>query len=241
MGLPNAIARTTGGLCRNAAGRALASLFAFGLFVSHGLCAGFAVSVVGEGKALEHAVVTLRPLSGTSAPRPLPATMDQRDLQFTPRVMAVPVGSRVRFPNSDDVRHQVYSFSPAKRFELPLYSGKQAPAVLFDAPGLVELGCNIHDWMAGFILVTDAPYFLVTRGDGRAAFDVPPGSYRLEIWHERRVADGSAMWAQTVRVDAAGGAQRVELKLSPAPAANRPQDERLRRLQEKFRAIRRDE
>ena len=90
------------------------------------------------------------------------AVVDQVDKEFTPKVNAILVGTSVIFPNHDNVRHQVYSFSPAKRFELPLYAGVPAQPVVFDTPGVVVLGCNIHDWMVGYVYVSESPYFAKT-------------------------------------------------------------------------------
>ena len=110
--------------------------------------------------------------------------VDQVDKQFVPYVKAVLVGSKVRFPNSDNIRHQVYSFSAAKKFELPLYAGANAPPVVFDKPGVVVLGCNIHDWMVGYIYVSETPYFAKTEAAGTASIaDLPPGEYTVRIWH----------------------------------------------------------
>ena len=90
--------------------------------------------------------------------------VDQINLEFVPHVKPVVVGSPVYFPNKDDVRHHVYSFSPAKRFELPLYSGTPAAPVVFDRPGIVAIGCNIHDWMLGYIYVAETPYLAAHGG-----------------------------------------------------------------------------
>ena len=119
-----------------------------------------------------------------------------------PRVKPVLVGSPVSFPNRDDVRHHVYSFSPAKRFDLPLYVGTPAKPVVFDAPGVVAIGCNIHDWMVGYIYVSESPYFATSGADGRADLTgLPPGRYTVRVWHPqlagaeegtRRAADLSA-------------------------------------------------
>lgn len=135
------------------------------------------------GEPLGDAVITLRgPLNSPRAP--LPAQMDQHNKQFQPHVLAVRTGTSVSFPNSDDIRHQVYSFSPAKRFELRLYQGTPSEPVLFDKPGLVVLGCNIHDWMLGYIYVTDDPWFAVSDDDGRAVIaDLPTGRYVVTLWH----------------------------------------------------------
>jgi hypothetical protein len=98
----------------------------------------------------------------------------------------VRAGTQVQFPNKDNIRHHVYSFSPAKKFELPLYRGTPAQPVLFDKVGVVKLGCNIHDWMLAYIYVTDAPYFGKTAGDGRVNLDgLARGSYRVWVWHPR--------------------------------------------------------
>jgi hypothetical protein len=96
------------------------------------------------------------------------------------------VGTAVTFPNRDSVRHQVYSFSPAKRFELPLYTGVPQ-AVTFDKPGVVILGCNIHDWMIGYVYVSESPYFAKTDAHGKAVLtDLPPRAYVLRVWHPQQ-------------------------------------------------------
>jgi len=121
--------------------------------------------------------------------RPLPlarktAVMDQKNRMFIPHVLAVQTGTAVRFPNSDDIRHHVYSFSPAKPFQLPLYKGTPANPVIFDKAGVVTLGCNIHDQMSAFIIVVDTPYFERTGGDGRVTLrDVEPGKYAVHVWY----------------------------------------------------------
>jgi len=116
--------------------------------------------------------------------------MDQQNKAFVPHVLVVPVGTPVMFPNRDNIRHHVYSFSPAKRFELPLYIGTPAAPVVFDKPGVVVLGCNIHDWMVGYIYVSATPYFAKTGEDGRARLgDVPAGAYEARVWHPRMRAE----------------------------------------------------
>ena len=110
--------------------------------------------------------------------------IDQQDKQFVPYVTAVQVGTAVMFPNKDDIRHHVYSLSPAKRFELPLYAGVHAEPVVFDKEGFVTLGCNIHDWMIAYVAVVPTPYFQVTGRDGRGALkDMAPGQYVVAVWH----------------------------------------------------------
>ena len=102
-------------------------------------------------------------------------------------MLAVHTGTAVSFPNSDNIRHHVYSFSPAKRFELRLYQARRRP-VVFDKPGVVVLGCNIHDWMLGYVYITDDPFFAVSDDAGRLALDLPPGRYTASLWHPRSPA-----------------------------------------------------
>lgn len=110
--------------------------------------------------------------------------MDQIQEQFVPKLLVVEVGSQVDFPNSDAVLHHVYSFSETKRFELPLFHGRVHPPVIFDAPGLVIVGCNIHDHMVGHILVVETPWHGITDAQGTVTFEgVPEADYRVELFH----------------------------------------------------------
>jgi hypothetical protein len=128
--------------------------------------------------------------------------MDQRNLAFVPRVLVVPTGSSVSFPNSDSVSHQVYSFSPAKKFQLPLYKGERHPPVTFERDGLVVLGCNIHDEMVGYIYVTRAPWFGTTDSAGTLHLaGLPAGNYQLVLWSPV-VADPPATLARSVQIAA---------------------------------------
>jgi plastocyanin len=156
------------------------------------LCCGtvlagpFEMQFVGvDGKAISGAVVTLRSTDpARPSARPSPAVMDQAKLAFVPHVLVVPRGSPVTFPNSDAVSHQVYSFSPAKPFKLPLYRGTPYPPVLFDNGGIVTLGCNIHDHMRAYVFVVEAQYYGRTDAQGRwSERDVQPGEYQLTIHH----------------------------------------------------------
>ena len=140
-----------------------------------------------QGKPVEDAVVSLVPTApGTLAPpaEQPQAIMDQQGKQFIPYVLPVRVGTKVFFPNRDNIKHHVYSFSPAKRFELKLYSSGTADPVIFDKPGVVVLGCNIHDWMLAYIYVVETPYFAKTDAQGRLTItNIPPGEYRATAWH----------------------------------------------------------
>ncbi|HEY2145439.1 MAG TPA: hypothetical protein VGH12_05165 [Steroidobacteraceae bacterium] len=139
-----------------------------------------------KGKFVADAVVLAVPVDPKNALRAKPPAdaVDQVDKQFVPYVKPVFVGATVRFPNSDNIRHQVYSFSPAKKFELPLYGGSNATPVVFDKPGVVVLGCNIHDWMIGYIYVSDTPFFAKTGAAGTAIITgLPAGEYTVRVWH----------------------------------------------------------
>ena len=155
--------------------------------VARAQTAGIAASVSDEaGRPVEDAVVVAVPTDGgvRVPPRPRDGIVDQVNQEFTPKVTAVLVGTPIRFPNHDNVRHHVYSFSPAKRFELPLYAGVPAEPVVFDKPGVVVLGCNIHDWMVGYVYVSESPYFAKTGKDGKALLtELPPRAYTLRVWH----------------------------------------------------------
>lgn len=159
--------------------------------------------------------MTATPLVVNRVPAPKPAVMDQHNLAFVPRVLVVGVGTSVEFPNNDSVSHQVYSFSAAKRFRLPLYKGEAHPPVIFDQPGLVVLGCNIHDSMVGYIYVTDAPYFGTTEPAGGLQFkDAPVGDYRIVVWSPF-IADVPPSLTRTVHIDdTAPTITRVQLSLA---------------------------
>jgi plastocyanin len=165
--------------------RRLVLLAAFVAQIAHAQNAEIAATVTDErGKPVADAVVIAVPADGSlRLPKAREDVVDQVDKEFLPKVQAVLVGTPVTFPNRDSVRHQVYSFSPAKRFELPLYTGVPQ-AVVFDKPGVVILGCNIHDWMVGYIYVSESPYFAKTGADGKALLtDLPPRGYVVRVWH----------------------------------------------------------
>jgi plastocyanin len=158
-----------------------------------------ATVVDAKGNPVSDAVVVAVPADGAMRlPTRRDAVIDQVDKEFTPKVNAILVGTPVVFPNHDNVRHQVYSFSPAKRFELPLYAGVPAQPVVFDAPGIVVLGCNIHDWMVGYIYVSESPYFAKTGADGKAVIaELPARSYLVRVWHPQ-LEGGEAATRQRV-------------------------------------------
>lgn len=131
------------------------------------------------------------------------AEVAQQDLTFRPFVSAVQAGSKVDFPNQDKTRHHVYSFSPAKVFELKLYAGKPEAPVEFDTPGIIALGCNIHDYMQAYIYVGESPWLAVTDEQGIARFaEVPAGEYQLKRWHPWQDAE---IAGQTLQVPISEG------------------------------------
>ncbi|HKE96867.1 MAG TPA: methylamine utilization protein [Povalibacter sp.] len=149
-----------------------------------------------SGAPVRDVVVIARSHAGTSRPAPesTPIVMDQMNRQFAPYVVAVHTGASVLFTNSDSVAHQVYSFSPTRQFELGLYRGRPRSPIVFDKPGVVVLGCNIHDNMIGYVYVTDAPWFGTTGSDGNLQLSgLPAGDYVLEIWSPRQSARESAL------------------------------------------------
>ena len=165
------------------------ALFAALAFAAPSLAADLTVSVKGDdGTPLPDAVVLVRPAGGAGMGGPIryswPIVMTQQNIAFNPYVLIVPVGSTVAFPNKDTVRHHVYSFSAAKKFELKLYGQQEERTVTFDKAGVVALGCNIHDVMIGYIYVADTPFAAKTNAAGEAVIHgLPGGAGTLTVWH----------------------------------------------------------
>jgi plastocyanin len=163
----------------------LATLAATLLAATSASAADISANIVdAAGKPLREAVVYLVPAQPVPLAKPKHVVIDQIDKEFVPRVTVVQAGTAVDFPNHDNIRHQVYSFSPAKTFELKLYSGRPSAPVVFDKTGLAVLGCNIHDHMIAWVLSVDTPWFTQTDAQGRARIaDLPPGKYEMLAWH----------------------------------------------------------
>jgi plastocyanin len=148
--------------------------------------------------------------------------MDQRDKEFVPHVLAVQVGTEVVFPNSDNIRHHVYSLGGGNAFELPLYPNGARPSIQFKQAGAASLGCNIHDWMLGYVYVVDSPWFAVSGVDGRAQVQgMPDKSGKLKVWHPRLVGGESAVHEMEV-TPGKGQVIPVRLKLKPERPRKRP-------------------
>ena len=180
-------------------------------------CAAHAanVSVVvtdAAGLPLADAIVMLEPAAGRLPVKPMTGVqIAQHDLHFSPLVSVVTVGTPVLFPNQDTVRHHVYSFSAAKTFQIKLYSGIPHTPVVFDKPGVAVLGCNIHDGMVAWVVVTDTPLWARSDPGGRARIEgVAPGSYEIHAWHATLDEQGPPV-ATPVAVGAGDVEQRISL------------------------------
>jgi len=168
----------------------------------------------GLGRPLPEAIVYLSSPALLPVGVPAPVSIDQRDRQFVPRVSVVQTGTAVSFPNSDQVRHSVYSFSRPKVFTLKLYAGKPANPVVFDKPGPVVLGCNIHDEMVAWLLVVDTPLFGKTDATGQYVFHgLKPGDYQLSGWYPGLENPSAAKPVSITTQDSP--AQRVHLDARP--------------------------
>ena len=162
-------------------------------FSAHALAENFLVTVTDSaGMPVADAIVYAEPSNITPIAKPTTVDIQQKDKKFTPLVSVVQVGTSVNFPNNDTVRHHVYSFSPAKSFELKLYAGKPELPVLFDKVGTVVVGCNIHDQMVAYIKVVDTPYFVKTDASGKAKLNqLPVGKFTVKVWHYQQMASVS--------------------------------------------------
>jgi plastocyanin len=205
---------------------------AAGLVLSLALCGAVAAADLQvhvtqlNGTPLPGAVVTVHALGAGPPPAaPLQSVMDQVNLAFAPDVLVIPVGSTVSFPNTDKTGHEVYSFSSTHPFKLGLYRGKPYPPEHFDRAGLVTLGCNIHDAMLAYILVTDAAYYGRTAANGSwSQPDIARGRYRIEVWSPRLTEPGQTLQRElTVEAgDHAVAALRAAHGLRPAELSQRP-------------------
>lgn len=173
-----------------------------------------------DGAPVAGAVVSIH-LVGRATPRPRAGgtyTIDQQDIQFHPFVTAVPVGANVIFMNHDPVRHHVYSFSPAKKFELKLASKQQNQSVLFDKPGIVPLGCNIHDRMIAYLDVVDTPWAKAADANGHVVLrDIPAGGVTISVWHPYLRAQGNSLSRNAVLSDNAVHGEQFQVPMRAAP------------------------
>lgn len=140
--------------------------------------------VTNDNEPVFEAVITAvgslkaKPVLATS-----PRKMDQKHREFVSHILAVHAGESVLFPNSDNIKHHIYSFSPANSFEIQLYKDVSPKPIIFDKAGIVVLGCNIHDWMVGYVYVSDAPFMTQTNEKGEWSLNLPPDDYTVTLWH----------------------------------------------------------
>jgi plastocyanin len=135
-------------------------------------------------------------------PAPMPV-LDQRNLNFSPRVLAVQVGTKVEFPNHDRVFHNVFSFHNGQVFDLGLYPTGTVKQVTFDKPGLSRVFCNIHPHMAAYVMTVPSPYFAVSDEAGQFTIrDLTPGTYTYHVWRSGGTeTSGTAVMDSTRRLD----------------------------------------
>lgn len=175
---------------------------AFAAFALGAHAATLTVTIVeANGAPLEDAVAWAVPRAPVARP-PRPASIEQVNRTFRPLVTIVQAGAVVSFPNRDDTRHHVYSFSPAKPFEIKLYAGAaNPPSIVFDKPGEVVLGCNIHDNMVGYVYVVDTPFYGKSGSDGQVRLDnLPDGEYDVRASYYGQAAP---MESRVVKVQGA--------------------------------------
>lgn len=190
----------------------------FTILSQHATASSVAVQVHdAAGKPLADVVLYAEPDGGGAAPKNLkPASIEQRGLKFLPLVSVVQAGSQISFPNNDKVRHHIYSFSPAKKFDQKLYSGVAAAPQVFDKAGTVVLGCNIHDRMVAYVKVVDTPFFARTDAQGVARIEFPgAGKYALKAWHFGMAANAQAEQALVVPPGEAAVTASFRLAMKP--------------------------
>jgi plastocyanin len=158
----------------------------FGFMASNAFCGGTITGTIDASnpKYKADAVVYLLGVKGPVAPKQ--ATVDQKSLVFVPHVTTVPVGSTVDFKNNDKVNHNIFSASAVKKFNLGTYNPGMSKPVTFDKPGAVNLLCNVHSEMSGWVIVTENQYAAVSEHDGKFTIsNVPAGTYKITAWSEK--------------------------------------------------------
>ena len=161
-----------------------------------------------HGKPVKDAYVAV-PQGKIETPDKTLAVMDQIDVSFVPHVLAVDQGQAVVLPNSDNIRHHVYSFSEPKKFEIKLYQGVPKQPIYFEQPGLVALGCNIHDSMLGYIYVSPWPEYGVTNAEGKISVSEMPSE--LALWHPLQIETPGLI---RMKLDAANHTEPVKVSLA---------------------------
>lgn len=209
--------------------RFAAFLLTFGVPLATAMAASLEVRIFDStGKPLRDAVAYAMPASGpVEAKAAKTVAVEQVDREFVPYVSVIQTGTPVTFPNRDAILHHVYSFAPVKTFEIKLYRGKSPSEIRFDKPGLVTLGCNIHDWMIAYILVVSTPHFARTDENGVARLrDLPSGGFEVRAWHPQQVTPAQP---QRVTLDAAAQSRATfGVEVNPRRSKYKPPLDRLR-------------
>ena len=190
----------------------------FGIWTSLPLSAGsLTVQVFNDKHApLSDAVVYLIAKQPQAPILPKRFEIEQKNKVFHPFVTIMPIGSKATFPNRDGIGHHVYSFSPAKTFQLPLSDQVSTKAITFDKAGVVTVGCNIHDWMVAYIYVVNTNYYAKTGADGQAVIDhLPAGDYTIHIAHPGMKS--SKPITRPFTMTAADGGSKLEFTLAIKP------------------------
>jgi plastocyanin len=169
-----------------------------------------------DQQMLSNAVVWLTSLEKQQKVEPseTPFIMMQKNRQFIPHILVVPQDAKVEFPNADSIMHHVYSFSKSKTFELKLYREQPQTSIVFEQTGVVELGCNIHDWMLSFIVVVDSPFYAITNEQGQVSFDIKQGNYTLNVWHEG-FTDFSQVESESIQLSGDNFSYQLKQKVQP--------------------------
>lgn len=177
-----------------------------------------------QGVPVSGAVIGIGKLSPKANSTPLaPSIMDQVDFQFVPKILVIDKQQWVSFPNSDNVRHHIYSFSSPKSFEIKMFSGTNSPPIQFSEPGIVVLGCNIHDSMVGYIYVADSALTLISDENGQIALPtqiaqtseaelLTNGQLSASLWHPLLSADN--IKRISINIDLSQSRQTIELPIS---------------------------
>lgn len=180
------------------------------------------------GKPLADAVATLTPETPDTAPKPAPRDhfIDQKDETFLPLVEIVAAGDQVIFRNSDRTRHHVYTFSPLGQFEFVLKPNESSAPVKLQKPGVIPVGCNIHDFMINYLFVTDSRWAAKSDAQGVATLnDVPSGTYTVKWWHPRQRPGAQAV-TQTVTVSGDQASAGIALTVMAPPPKDDTERER---------------
>jgi plastocyanin len=190
-----------------------------------------------DGRPLDRAVVTVTSptiVAGLGT-EPVVHLLDQVDKRFVPDVIAIAKGDYIRFPNSDDIRHHVYSFSVPKTFELPLYSGEPENPVHFREAGMVSVGCNIHDRMQASIFIIDGARYTVSVGGAASFAELPDEDLTFSVYHPDAISETALSFVVEAGASLAGLRHAIALKAPPAPDTSAMSE-----LERKFHALRHD-